>query len=92
MKVTIKELKAIIKQVIKEETTPKRNLKDVVINIPDEGSLRLIQRTPTFQKYFNPAQLKGLGVGDNKITLNNFVYGRLKDQYPEGSKPFGIKD
>lgn len=68
------------------------NLKDVIINIPDEDYLRLIKRTPTFRNYFSNKQLEDLHVGDNKLTVNHTVYGKMKDQYPEGRTPFGLKN
>ena len=68
------------------------NLKDVIINIPDEDYLRVIKKTPTFRNYFSNKQLEDLHVGDNKLTVNHTVYGKMKVQYPEGRTPFGLKN
>ena len=53
------------------------NLKDVVINIPDENKLKLIKNTSALNKYFSPFQLKGLKVGDNEMKVNHRVYGNI---------------
>jgi hypothetical protein len=69
-----------------------RNFKDVIINIPDEFSLSLIKRTSALSNNFWPKDLERFEVGDNKITVNHFIYGRLKNSYPEFGKPFGVRD
>jgi hypothetical protein len=69
-----------------------RNLKDIIVNVPDEFSLSLIKRTPALANNFWPKDLERFEVGDNKITVNHFIYGRLKNSYPEFGKPFGVRD
>lgn len=65
-----------------------KNLKDVVVNIPDEYKLKLIKNTPAFSNLFPTAQLNNLKVGDNKLTVNHYIYSKIINK----TDPFTVRD
>jgi hypothetical protein len=69
-----------------------KNLKDIIINIPDEHALKLIKNTSALSRNFSPRQLAMLQVGNNELTVNHYIYSNLMRSYPEGAHPFGTKD
>jgi hypothetical protein len=69
-----------------------KNLKDVIINIPDEHALKLIKNTSALSRNFSPKQLAMLQIGNNELTVNHYIYSNLMRSYPEGAHPFGTRD
>lgn len=70
------------------ETRKKKNLKTVIITIPDEARLSFIRRTSVFLTYFSSYQLNNFTVGENTINVNHTVYGMITRSYPKGATPF----
>lgn len=59
------------------EEKVKKNVTDIVLKLTD-SSLKHFQKTPTFNNLLHPNQLKNLKVGDNKLSVNNTVLGKLE--------------
>jgi hypothetical protein len=55
----------------------KRNIKQVVLTL-DETGLKHFKTTPTFKDLLNPQQLAELKTGNNKLSVNHYVYSALK--------------
>lgn len=68
-----------------------RNLKDIIVNIPDEHKLKLIKNTSALSSLFSPYQLKQLQVGDNKISVNHYVYSKMIGR-TDTTAPFNVRD
>lgn len=68
------------KNISEENDTPKpkKNVKRINLTIDSEKILNLIKKTPTLRDYFHDNQLNSLKVGENKLSVNNYIYSRLK--------------
>lgn len=42
-----------------------------------EIGLKRFQRTPTFTNLLHPEQLKSLKIGNNELTINHTIWGKL---------------
>lgn len=83
-KITLKELKTLVKQIIKEDINQQktnqkgRNIKTVKITVPNEIALKKATTIPTFK---NLTRLK-LNVGENIEKVNHYQYSAMMRMYP----------
>lgn len=54
----------------------RKNTKEIVLTLTDTG-LKRFQKVPTFNNLLHPSQIEGLQVGENKLTVNHYIYGTL---------------
>lgn len=64
-----------------------KNTKRVNLNLSEIG-LKHFKTTPTFNKLLYPNQITNLKVGDNKITVNHYIFSKL--QQAQGILPNDI--
>lgn len=57
----------------------KKNTHQITITFKTQKHLDKFKNTPTFSNFLHSNQLEKLVVGDNKITVNNYILNRLQN-------------
>jgi hypothetical protein len=89
MKITLNELRSLVREVLSEEDKKKKNTKEVIITVPNEAILKKAKSTPTFSRLSR----KDLKVGKNEETVNHKQFADMERLYPLiGIKVEEVKD
>ena len=75
------------KSPIEEEKT---NTHNIILNVNEIG-LNRFKKVPTFKNLLHSNQLNDLKIGDNKLTVNNTVWGKLQQMVGSDSSNMSVK-